>query len=316
LITVLTGGTGGAKFVEGVAKNIDPKDLTCVVNTGDDMRWWGLYVSPDLDSITYALAGLLSRERGWGLEGETFNCLKRMGSLGAEAWFQIGDLDLATHLRRTELMSSGLTLSDVTRKMAAALNVTATILPMSNASVETRVRTPHGELSFEEYFVRERYQSTVLEVHFVGAGEAKPAPGVIDAIQKAEIVLLAPSNPVTSIGPILSIPGVRDSLRTTPAPVVAVSPIVAGAAVSGPSGNLMRAMDMHNSAAGVAEAYRDFIDVLIIDDRDAGESSRIEELGVHPFPTQALMRTPEEKTALARAAIEAARQHARKTQGS
>src|SRR5688572_4835270 len=193
MITVLTGGTGGAKLVQGLAQVAGQEQLTCIVNTGDDMRWWGLHISPDLDSVTYVLAGLLSRERGWGVEGDTFSCLERMRSLGAEAWFQVGDRDMATHLRRTELLHAGYTLSQATAELIRAMGVQATILPMSDEVVETRVRTLKGELGFEEYFVRERYRSKVEEVRYAGAEEARPAPGVIDAIQQADCVVLAPS---------------------------------------------------------------------------------------------------------------------------
>jgi LPPG:FO 2-phospho-L-lactate transferase len=309
VITVLTGGTGGAKLVWGLAQVVPKEEITCVVNTGDDMRWWGLHISPDLDSITYVLAGLLSRERGWGFEGDTFSCLERMRLLGAEAWFQLGDRDLATHLRRTQRMAEGQSLTGATAEIALALGVKARILPMSDAPVETRVRTPHGELNFQEYFVRERWQCSVMEVNFSGISAAKPAPGVLEAIQKSETVVLAPSNPVTSIGPILGVPGIRDALRTTPAPVVGVSPIIAGRAVSGPAGDLMRAHDLHPSATGIAEAYRDFLDVLIIDQSDAGEAAKIEQFGIRAISARILMKTDEDKIELARAALDAARQH-------
>ncbi len=271
VITVLTGGTGGAKLVWGLAQIVPQEEITCIVNTGDDMRWWELHISPDLDSIMYVLAGLLSRERGWGFEGDTFHCLDRMRALGADAWFQLGDRDLATHLRRTQLLAEGHSLTQATAALGKALGVKERILPMSDAAVETRIRTPHAELNFQEYFVRERWQHAVLEVDFAGISEARPAPGVLDAIQTAETVVLAPSNPVTSIGPILAVAGIRDALRATSAPVLAVSPIIAGAAVSGPAAGLMRAYGLHPSAPGIAEAYRDFLNVLLIDEQDAGD---------------------------------------------
>jgi LPPG:FO 2-phospho-L-lactate transferase len=307
VITVLSGGTGGAKLVWGLSQTLSQQQITCVVNTGDDMRWWGLHISPDLDSITYALAGLLSWERGWGFEGDTFECLERMRVLGAESWFQLGDRDLATHLRRTQLLASGMPLSQVTAAIANALGVQARILPMSDDEIETRVLTPHGELNFQEYFVRERWQCAVLEVSFAGISQAKPAPGVLEAIRDSELVVVAPSNPVTSIGPILALTGIRDALRATSAPVVAVSPIIAGAAVSGPAGDLMRAHELHPSASGIAEAYRDFLDVLVMDEQDADEASKIEAFGVQAFPARTLMKTEADKISLARAVLEAAR---------
>ncbi len=218
MIVVLTGGTGGAKFVDGLRQIVPAKDLTIIVNTGDDLEWWGLYVSPDLDSITYVLAGLLSKERGWGVKGDTFFCLQAMGELAEPIWFHAGDRDLAVHLLRTKLLREGKTLTEVTATIAAKMGVQARILPMCDARVETRVDTPIGELSFEEYFVQRWYQDPVKSVRFAGAGKATPAPGVIDAILSATVVLLAPSNPITSIGPILAVPGIVEALKQTRRP--------------------------------------------------------------------------------------------------
>lgn len=303
MIVVLTGGTGGAKFVDGLRQVVSPQELTIIVNTGDDLEWWSLYVSPDLDSITYVLAGLLSKERGWGVKGDTFFCLQAMGQLGQPIWFQVGDRDLAVHLLRTRLLSKGKTLTEATLEIAAKLGVQATILPMSDSRVETRVMTPIGELSFEEYFVQRWYQDPVESVRFAGAAEARPAPGVIDAIMAASVVLIAPSNPVTSIGPILAVPGIREALAQTQAPVVAVTPIVAGAAVSGPTGVLMAAQGLPISIAGVAQAYHDFLDILIADTRDAhaAEELRHSGLRVHCAPT--IMRTYDDKANLARTVL-------------
>ena len=213
MICVLTGGTGGAKFVDGLRQVIPAEEITLVVNTGDDLLWWGLYVSPDIDSITYVLSGLLSRERGWGVKGDTFFCLQAMGQLGEPTWFHTGDRDLAVHLLRSRLLAEGKTLSEATSTICDKLGVKARILPMSNSRVETRVDTPSGELSFEEYFVQRWYQDPVNSVRFAGASDAEPAPGVIEAIVSADAVLIAPSNPITSIGPILAVPGIRDALR-------------------------------------------------------------------------------------------------------
>jgi len=254
MITVLTGGTGGAKFVQGLSRILAPEEITLIVNTGDDLIWWGLHVSPDLDSITYALAGLLSQERGWGVEGDTFHCREAAVGLGAPAWFQLGDRDLATHLVRTELLASGKTLSEATAHIARRLGVAARVLPMTDSPVETRVLTPEGELSFQEYFVRERWRPAAQSVRFLGAERALPAPGVVEAIECCAAVVLAPSNPITSIGPILAVPGIREALRRTRAPVGAVSPIVAGAAVSGPAGQLMQAQGLPVSVEGIARA--------------------------------------------------------------
>lgn len=308
MIAILTGGTGGAKFVQGLARAIDPAELTVIVNTGDDLTWWGLHVSPDIDSVTYALSGELSRERGWGVEGDTFECLARMKRLHANAWFQLGDRDLATHLRRTELMQQGSTLSIATAEIAAAFGVRPRVLPMSDQRVETRVLTDAGELSFQEYFVRERWKPAVNAVYFAQVGDAFPAPGVTEAIREANVVFIAPSNPITSIGPILAVRGIREALRQTRAPVVAISPIVGGQAVSGPAGDLMRAAGLPVSCAGVARAYHDFLSVLIIDDADAEQATEIEALGVHARVAATIMRSDEDKVELARTALAAAEQ--------
>ena len=229
MIVVLTGGTGGAKFVDGLRQLVPAKDLTIIVNTGDDLEWWGLYVSPDLDSITYVLAGLLSKERGWGVKGDTFFCLQAMGELAEPIWFHAGDRDLAVHLLRTRCSRKVRRCQRSPLKSRVKMGVQARILPMSNARVETRVDTPVGELSFEEYFVQRWYQDPVNSIRFAGIEKAEPAPGVIDAIMSATVVLLAPSNPVTSIGPILAVPGIVEALKQTRAPVVAVSPIIGNA---------------------------------------------------------------------------------------
>jgi len=300
MITVLTGGTGGAKFVDGLRQVVSAKELTLIVNTGDDLKFWGLYMSPDLDSITYVLAGLLSKERGWGVKGDTFFCMQAMGQLGQPIWFHVGDRDLAIHLLRSKLLGEGKTLSEATAEIATKLGVEARILPMSDSPVETRVDTPIGELSFEEYFVQRWYQDPVKSVRFAGAAESKPAPGVVDAIRSASVVIIAPSNPVTSIGPILAVPGIGEALQQTRAPILAVSPIVGGAAVSGPAGILMAAQGLPVSIAGVAQAYRDFLDLLIVDEKDAQAAQELQRSGLKVHCARTIMRTGEDKANLAR----------------
>jgi len=308
MITVLTGGTGGAKFVDGLRQIVRPEELTIIVNTGDDLIWWGLYVSPDLDSITYMLAGKLSQERGWGVRGDTFLCLNAMALLGQPTWFQVGDRDLATHIFRSKLLAEGKTLSEATAEIASRLGVKARVLPMSNSRVETRVLTPAGDLSFEEYFVQRWYQDPVESVRFAGASDAEPAPGVIDAIRSAEVVLLAPSNPVTSIGPILAVRGIRDALRETRARIAAVSPIVGGAAVAGPAGALMAAQGFAVSIAGLADCYHDFLDLLVADSQDAEAAEQLRTTGMKVHCTQTIMRRNEDRVALARAVLDLALQ--------
>lgn len=309
MITVLTGGTGGAKFVDGLRQIVPPEDLTIVVNTGDDMSWWGLRVSPDIDSIVYMLAGNLSQERGWGVERDTFFALKTMRDMGEPAWFSVGDRDLAMHILRTKLLADGKTLSEATAEIAKRLGIQTRILPMTDSSVETRVLTAAGELSFEQYFVEHRYQDEVKGIRFAGASNALPAPGVIDAIRSSDIVMLAPSNPVTSIGPILAVPGIREALRETRAEVTAISPIVGNAAVTGPAGALLASQGFAVSIAGVASCYRDFLDVLVVDIKDsegADELAKRNESGsVRLQVTPTLMRNNGDRVALARSAIEA-----------
>jgi LPPG:FO 2-phospho-L-lactate transferase len=303
MIVVLTGGTGGAKFVDGLRRVIPAEELTIIVNTGDDHVWWGLYVSPDIDSIVYVLADLLSSERGWGVRGDTFHCLQAMKELGEDAWFSVGDRDLATHLLRTQLLSKGQTLSTATSYIAKKFGLRSRILPMSDMRVETRIDTPAGDLSFEEYFVKRWYQDPVDSVRFAGASEAEPTPGVVEAIASAQAVLIAPSNPVTSIGPILSVPGIREALQTTRSNVLAVSPIIGNAAVTGPAANLMTAQGLPVSIAGVAKAYEDFLDILIADESDAVDAQSLTCGGLQVQCTNILMRNNEDKARIARAAL-------------
>ena len=300
MICVLSGGTGGAKFVDGLRQVMPAEDITLVVNTGDDLMWWGLYVSPDIDSITYVLSGMLSRERGWGVKGDTFLCLQAMGQLGEPTWFHTGDRDLAMHLLRSRLLAEGKTLSEATAVISQKLGVKAKVLPMSNSRVETRVDTPVGELSFEEYFVQRWYQDPVKSVRFAGASDAEPAPGVLDAIVNADSVIVAPSNPVTSIGPILAVPGIRDALLRARGKIAAVSPIVGNAPVAGPAGILMQAQGLPCSIAGVAQAYEDFLDILICDTRDTRAAEGLRQNGLGVQCTQTVMRSAEDKATLAR----------------
>lgn len=301
MIVVLTGGTGGAKFVDGLRKVLPPRDLTFVVNTGDDFQWWGLHISPDVDSITYVLSDLLSKDRGWGVDGDTFQCLEAMRRLGQPAWFQIGDRDLSTHLLRTQLLREGRTLREATAEITRNLGIESTVLPMTNSPVETCVTIPEGEISFQDYFVRRRFRAPVNSVRFAGAENATSAPGVVDAILSAEMVLLAPSNPVTSIGPILAVRDIRKALQETEAPIGAVSPIVGETAVSGPAGALMAAQKLPVSIVGVSEAYKDFLDFLIVDSSDEEAAQKLRNAKLDVYCTNTIMRTTEDRIELARA---------------
>jgi len=303
MIVVFTGGTGGAKFVEGLRQVAAVEDLLFIVNTGDDLEWWGLYVSPDLDSITYAMAGLLSRERGWGVKGDTFYCLQAMGELSEPTWFHVGDRDLAVHLLRSKMLAQGKTLTQVTTEICRKLGVQARILPMSDSRVETRVMTPIGELSFQEYFVQRWYQDPVNSVRFAGSSEAEPAPGVIEAIRSASSIIIAPSNPVTSIGPILAVPGIRGALRETSATIAAISPLIGNTAITGPAGVLMAAHGLPVSIEGIAETYGDFLDILIADLRDQQAAGRFDRPGLRVHCANIVMKTLEDKTKLARTVL-------------
>src|SRR6266852_5868952 len=298
-VVTLAGGTGAAKLLRGLAACVPQRDLTVIVNTGDDTEIWGLHVSPDLDSVTYALAGTLDVERGWGLADETFQCLRGMAAYGADTWFNLGDRDLATHLTRTRALRDGQPLSGVTARLAASLGVAARILPMSDDPVRTMIQTLGGRLTFQEYFVREKALVDVVGVDYEGATAARPAPGVLDAIRTADLVVVCPSNPVTSVGPILAVPGIVDALGATPAPVVGVSPIVGGAAVA-----LMRARGLPISPLGVAAAYAPWLRHLLIDRSDLACVAELGELGVEADMADIVMKSRAHETELARRVLE------------
>lgn len=305
-LTALAGGTGAAKLLRGLSRIMDPHDLTVIVNTGDDAEIWGLHISPDLDTVSYTLGGVIDEQKGWGLTGETFHALDQIARFGEPVWFNLGDRDLATHLHRTRLLREGRTLTEVTRSVAAALGVTATVLPMSDQSVRTRILGPDGWLTFQEYFVREKAQVEARAVEYAGAAASRPAPGVLDAIAAADAVLVCPSNPITSVGPILAVPGLVEALDATPAHVVAVSPIVGGAAVSGPAGRLMASAGLPVSAVGVAGAYAAWLDRLVFDEQDRALAAEIQALGVAPVPAPTMMSSREAEIVLARHVLRAA----------
>ncbi len=306
-LVALAGGTGAAKFLRGLARLADPRDLTIIVNTGDDAEIWGLQVSPDLDTVCYTLAGLIDEAKGWGVRDETFHALDHMALFGEPTWFNLGDRDLATHLYRTRLLREGRTLSEATSSIASSLGVTATVVPMSDQAVRTRLLGPDGWLDFQEYFVRDKAQVEVREVVYSGAAAATPAPGVLEAIQAARAVIVCPSNPITSIGPILAVPGVTDALAQTRATTVAISPIVGTDAVSGPAGRLMAASGLPVSAAGVARAYARWLDVLVFDERDARQAPQVLQLGVSPVTAEIIMASHGDEVALARRVLEVLR---------
>jgi LPPG:FO 2-phospho-L-lactate transferase len=306
MIVVLAGGVGAARFLEGLVQVVPQERLTVIVNTGDDRDFYGLHVSPDLDIVMYSLAGIVDEAHGWGIRNDTYNTMQQLTRYGNEDWFMLGDRDLATHIHRTSMLRQGKTLSEVTDELRRQFGLNIRILPMSDQPVATHIQTPIGLLHFQEYMVKRRCADEVLDVAFVGVNESQPAPGVLDAIKDAEAILIAPSNPIVSIGSILAVPGIHDMLHETSGMVVAVSPIVGGAPIKGPADKLMRGLGMEVSAVGVARCYRDFLDVLVIDEQDAHLLSRIEDLGIPTVATNTIMRDSAAKAALARKVLEAA----------
>jgi LPPG:FO 2-phospho-L-lactate transferase len=304
VLATLAGGVGAARFLAGLVRVVPPSEVVAVVNTADDDEFHGLHVSPDLDSVTYMLAGASNLAQGWGLEGETFNTLDALGRYGVPTWFRLGDKDLATHLYRTTRLRSGAPLSAVTAEIAAAWGLDVTLLPMTDDRVRTRItvsRETGGveELAMQRWFVGEQAAPPVVAVRFDGAAEATPAPGVAAALDAADTIVICPSNPVISIGPILALPGLRELLAARRDRVVAVSPIVGGAPVKGPADRLMAPLGIEVSCVGVARAYADVCGSLVIDAVDAERASEVEAAGVRAVVADTMMRSPEIAAALA-----------------
>ena len=304
-VTALAGGVGASRFLTGLVQHINPDDLTVIANTGDDIELFGLHISPDVDIITYTLAGIVDEAKGWGIEGDTFHFLEALKGYGVDAWFNIGDRDLATHIYRTTQLRQGKTLTEVTTNICNRLGLKTKILPMSNSYFQTKIKTPMGILHFEEYFVKHQFQPEVLDIIFEGSASATAAPGVLEAILQADLVVVCPSNPLVSVGTILSVKGVRDTLRQTTARVVGVSPIVRGMSIKGPADRMLRAMGFEASAAGVAELYSDFLDLFVIDEKDFADAPRVRALGVEVVVVDTVMRSLSDKAALARTVLRA-----------
>jgi len=304
MITALAGGVGAARFLTGMLKLVKEQELSVIVNTGDDIDMFGLHISPDVDIVAYTLAGIVDDEKGWGIRGDTFQCLDMLKKFGLETWFALGDRDIATHLFRTELLKKGFTLSQVTDEICRSLGLKVKIMPMTNEKFETRIKVEDKSIHFEEYFVKRAAKDTVLGVEFVGAANAKPSPEVICSIMDSEVVVICPSNPVVSIGTILSVNGIRDALRKTSARVVGVSPIVAGVPIKGPADKLLGGLGFEVSAFSVAKLYSDFLDTFVIDNIDVAEKSRIENLGIRVKITNTIMKSLEDKVGLAKTVLE------------
>jgi LPPG:FO 2-phospho-L-lactate transferase len=304
LIAALAGGVGAARFLSGVTSLFREEDLSVIVNTGDDIELFGLHISPDIDIVIYTLAGIVDEAKGWGIRGDTFRCLNMLQKHDLETWFGLGDRDLATHLYRTHRLRQGFTLTQITNEVCDVLRLKIKVLPMTNDKFETRVITRKGSMHFEEYFVREKARDEIQGIEFVGAATAKPSPGVLDTILNANTVVICPSNPIVSIGTILSVDGVRDALKRTNARVVGVSPIVDGLPIKGPADKMLRSSGVEVSAFGVAEFYSDFLDEFVIDVKDIREKNRIEKLGIKVKVTNTVMKCLEDRVALAKVVLE------------
>ena len=275
---ILAGGVGAAKFIEGLVQVVDPKQLKIIVNTGDDIELFGLKICPDLDIITYTLANLIDKKKGWGFNEETFNCLSILKKFYEMDWFNAGDKDLATHIYRTDLFKQGFNKAEITKKICKILGVKSEIIPMCNESVETYIKTPIKSMHFEEYFIKHRCEPEVLDIEFRGIENAKPIDNILDYIESAKRVIICPSNPIVSIGTILQVEGIKKSLKKAKSKVFGISPIIEGAAVKGPADKLMKSVGLDVSCVGVANYYKEFLGNFIIDNKDSRLKQKIEKL--------------------------------------
>lgn len=290
MITALGGGVGAAKFLSGLAELTPFGELNVIINTGDDIDIYGLRVSPDIDTVIYRLSGNIDDNKGWGMSGDSFNFLKSIEKLGVNAWFNVGDKDLATHLLKNGLRQKGLDLSEITKFVAEKFGIQGiNLIPMTNDKVETWIDTEDGKMHFQEYYIKNLMKPEVKAIEIRGKDLARPAPGVIDAIEMAEILIICPSNPIISIGPILEIDGVRDSIVGSNAVKVAISPLIGGKPLKGPTDRLMKGLGMEVSSAQIARLYKDFLDIMVVDLSDQGEVATIEALGIKTLVTDTLI---------------------------
>lgn len=304
MITVLAGGVGAAKFLQGLVEVVDPQELTIIGNTGDDIDLHGLHISPDLDIVTYTLAGISHAEQGWGIRGDTFHTVEMLGRYGHPTWFNLGDYDLATHIHRTERLRHGWPLSAITDEIRLALGVIPRILPMTDQRTETMISTDEGTLHFQEYLVQRRMEPAVRGVLYDGIDVAVPAPGVCEAIQEADGIIIPPSNPIASIGTILAVPGIRQAVAARHGRLVAVSPIVQGATLKGPADKLMLASGYEASALGVARYYGKLLDGFVLDALDVAFAQAVQGMGIEVRAVNTLMSSPDVRRALAKTVIE------------
>jgi LPPG:FO 2-phospho-L-lactate transferase len=306
-IVALAGGVGGAKFAQGLAGVVDPGSLTVVVNTADDFDLWGLRISPDLDTVMYTLAGIANPETGWGIAGDTRHTLDGIAAYGANPWFLLGDRDFATHILRTQLLRTGVRLTEVTDRLARALGVHSPLLPMSDEPVATVIHSAGQILDFQEYFVARRQQDTVDAVSFSGIESTRPTPEVLAAIAAAGVIVICPSNPIVSIGPILAVPGMRDALAASPAVKIGISPIVGGRALKGPADRMLASLGHEPTALGVGRMYKDLLDVFVIDEIDRDLAPLIEALGLRTMVAQTVMGDRADRERLAAEVLTVAR---------
>jgi LPPG:FO 2-phospho-L-lactate transferase len=304
-VAVLCGGVGGARFLRGLVETIDPAAVTALVNVGDDLELLGLSISPDLDTVLYGLAGLSDEERGWGRAGETWNALDTVEALRGDSWFRLGDRDLGLHIVRTAQLRAGEPLSAVTGRLAAAFGVETAILPATDEPLRTWLDTPNGSFAFQEWFVARAHRDPVDRVRFEGAGAARPAPGVLESLHSADLILFAPSNPFVSIGPILAVERIRSALERRRVPCVAVSPLIGGRPVKGPADSMFERLQGGTTAAHVAQCYPGLIDALVFDVDDADDVEAVSGLGVRPIVVPTLMRDDAARRRLAEAALDA-----------
>ena len=297
-VLALAGGVGGAKLALGLSRVLSPEELTIVVNTGDDELFHGLHVSPDLDSMMYALGGLTNQETGWGLAGDTFNGLEMLGRYGNPTWFNLGDKDLATHIKRTQLLREGYSLAEATRELCSLLGIRHPIVPMSNDTVSTVVDTDEGDLPFQVYFVQRRCEPKARAIRFLGAEASEPAPAFIEALEQAGSLVICPSNPFLSVEPILAVPGIRERIGAFKGCRMAVSPIVGGQALRGPAAKLLEELGHEVSCVAVARHYQGLCDIFVIDEVDAAQAPAIEALGMRAAVTNTVMETDWDKTRL------------------
>jgi LPPG:FO 2-phospho-L-lactate transferase len=310
VIVALAGGVGAARLLRGLVDVVDTSEIVAVVNTADDVVLHGLHISPDLDTVTYTLAGAINPETGWGLAGETWAVMDALAAFGSGdlAWFRLGDRDLGTHLYRTSRLQAGATLTEVVAEIAQRWGVGVRLLPVSDDRIETRVTVAGTEIGFQEYFVGRQHAVAVSAVRFAGIDQARPAPGVLDAVAAADMVVVCPSNPIVSIGPVLGVPGVREAVMARREAVVAISPIIAGAALKGPADRMLSELGHQSSVVGVARLYADIAATLVIDEADADLAGGVEEAGLRCVVAPTVMSGPMEAAALARAVLGASGQ--------